>query len=390
MAEALITPDVLIWARERAQFTVDMLSAKLPTKTEKLKAWETGELKPTFKQAQNLAKKLHIPFGYLFLSQPPQEKLPLPDLRTLGNKEPESISPNFRKLLNDIKLKQEWYREYAIENREEPFKYLGSFSVNDKIEEVAHSIQHALNITDKERKKSFKRADYLKLLTQKIEALGILVMRNSIVGSNTHRPLKVDEFRGFAISDKYAPLIFLNSSDANNAKIFTLLHELVHLWIDKSGISSVELDEINNNQTEKFCNGVSAEVLVPKQDFLDLWNEGELLEKNIKVTAEYFKVSTFVTARRAFDSGLIGKVAFFDYYKRESAKFEQFRKYNKKESKGGGNYYDTARTRLGNRFSQAVIVSTLEGKTLYRDAGNLLGINPSNLTNFAKNLKVLK
>ena len=390
MAEALITPDVLVWARERAQFTLDTLSAKLTTKPEKLKAWESGELKPTFKQAQDLAKKLHIPFGYLFLSQPPQEKLPLPDLRTLGDKEPESISPNFRELLNDIKLKQEWYREYAIENDEEPFKYLGSFSADDKIEEVAYSIQHALNITDKERKSSSKRADYLKLLTQKIEALGVLVMRNSIVGSNTHRALKVDEFRGFAISDKYAPLIFLNSSDANSAKIFTLIHELAHLWIDKSGISSVELGEINNNQTEKFCNAVSAEVLVPQKEFLDLWNEVKPLEENIKVTADHFKVSTFVTLRRAFDSGLIDKVTFFEYYKQESEIFEQFRKSNKKESKRGGNYYDTARTRLGNRFSQAVIVSTLEGKTLYRDAGNLLNISPSNLTNFVKNMKVLK
>ena len=390
MAEALITPDLLIWARERADYTIDMLSDKLHTKVEKLKAWENGELKPTFNQAQELAKKLHIPFGYLFLAQPPKEELPLPDLRTLNNQEPEKISPNFRELLNEIKAKQAWYREYAIENEAEPFRYLGEFTVQHSIEEVALSIVHALDISPRERQKCRKRADYLKLLTEKIEALGVLVMRNSIVGSNTHRQLKVEEFRGFVISDKYAPLIFLNSSDANNAKIFTLIHELVHLWIDQSGISSVELTEIHHNQIEQFCNAVSAEVLVPQHEFLNLWSEFEHYEDNIIVTANHFKVSTFVTARRALDSGLMDKETFFNYYRRESERFEQQRKHEKKESKGGGNYYDTARTRLGNRFAEAVIVSTLEGRTLYRDAGELLNVNPSKLTNFAKNMKVIK
>lgn len=389
MAEALITPDVLIWARERADYTIDMLSDKLHTKVEKLKAWENGELKPTFKQAQTLAQKLHIPFGYLFLTQPPQEELPLPDLRTIGDKEPEKISPNFRDLLNDIKQKQEWYRDYAIESGEEPFEYLGKFTAQDGVEVVANSIRNALNVSPKERKRCSKRADYLKLLTRKIEALGVLVMRNSIVGSNTHRTLKVEEFRGFAISDSYAPLIFLNSSDAHNAKIFTLIHELAHLWIDKSGISSVELDEIHTNQTEIFCNAVSAEVLAPQESFLELWQASGDLENNIIVTANHFKVSTIVTARRAFDSGLIDKATFFDYYQQENERFEANRQSVRKERKAGGNYYDTARTRLGNRFSEAVVISTLEGKTLYRDAGELLNVNPSKLTAFAKNLKVI-
>jgi Zn-dependent peptidase ImmA (M78 family)/DNA-binding XRE family transcriptional regulator len=390
MAEALVTPDLLIWARERADYTLDMLSDKLHTKVEKLRAWESGELKPTFKQAQDLAKRLHIPFGYLFLVHPPKEELPLPDLRTLNNQEPEKISPNFRELLNEIKAKQAWYREYAIENEEDPFVYLKKFTTHHSIKEVALSIGHALGVTPREREKCNKRADYLKLLTEKIEALGVLVMRNSIVGSNTHRQLKVEEFRGFVIADKYAPLIFLNSSDANNAKIFTLIHELAHLWIDQSGISSVELEEIHHNQIEQFCNAVSAEVLVPQKEFLNLWSKFEYFEENIVVTANHFKVSNFVIARRALDSGLIEKETFFDYYKRESKHFEQHRKHERATSRGGGNYYDTARTRLGNRFAEAVIISTLEGRTLYRDAGELLNVNPSKLINFAKNMKVIK
>jgi len=390
MAQALITPDVLSWARERAQMSIDTLSAKLPTKAKQIEAWENGELKPTFNQAQKLARVLHVPFGYLFLSAPPNEKLPIPDLRTLKDKEQKSISVEFRDLLNDIKRKQAWYRDYAIESGEETFVYLGKFSPKDSVEKVSASIKKALNISIEDRKKCHDKREYFKLLSDSADALGVLVMRNSIVGANTHRHLSVDEFRGFAISDAYAPLIFINSSDANSAKIFTLVHELAHLWIDESGISSVSLDKIDNAAIENFCNAVSAEVLVPKFEFTTLWNQQEDIYMSIKTTAEYFKVSTFVTARRALNLGFIEKDVFFAFYTEATKKFTSYLREEKKSRKSGGNYYDTARTRLGNQFSRAVVVSVLEGKTLYRDGGTLLNINPSNIINFAKNLKVVK
>lgn len=390
MEQALITPDVLIWARERADYTIDMLSDKLQTKVEKLKAWESGELKPTFKQAQALAQKLHIPFGYLFLRQPPKENLPIPDLRTIKDRGQKSISVDFRDLLNDMKRKQAWYREYAIENGEEAFLYLGKFSLKNSIEEVSNSIKKALNISNEDRKKCRNEKEYLKLLSDSVDELGVLVMRNSIVGANTHRHLSVDEFRGFAISDAYAPLIFINSSDANSAKIFTLVHELAHLWIDESGISAVSLDRIDNADIESFCNAVSAEVLVPKFEFTTLWNEQEDIVANINATANHFKVSTFVTARRALNLGFIEKDAFFAYYTEATKKFKSYLREEKNSRKSGGNYYDTARTRLGSQFSRAVVTSVLEGKTLYRDGGTLLNMNPSNIMKFAKSLKVVQ
>ena len=389
MAQALITPDVLTWARERAQISIDALSNKLSTKAERLEAWERGEAKPTFKQAQTLAQKLHIPFGYLFLSAPPVEKLPIPDLRTIGDSEPDTISPEFRDLINDVKRKQTWYREYAIENGEEPFAYLGAFSLQNSIEEVAKSMKEALSINAMERKKCSTREAYLKLLTEKIEALGVLVMRNSIVGSNTSRPLSVQEFRGFAMAGTYAPLIFLNSSDANSAKIFTLIHELAHLWIDQSGISAVDLHAVENNKVEKFCNAVSAEVLVPTSEFYAQWNSNRDLIDNAISTAQFFKVSTFVTARRAWDLNFITASTFFDYYKQESERFDQQRLKKRSESKGGGSYYANIRVRNGTIFSEAVVVSALEGKLSYRDAAGYLSINSSSLTKFSQEIGIV-
>lgn len=389
MAQALITPDVLTWARERAQINIDALSHKLSTKAERIEAWERGESKPTFKQAQALAQKLHIPFGYLFLSAPPVEKLPIPDLRTIGDNEPDTISPAFRDLLNEVKRKQTWYREYAIKNGEEPFDYLGTFSLYDGIEEVAESIKKALSLKANERKKCSTKEAYLKLLTEKIEAVGVLVMRNSIVGSNTNRPLNVAEFRGFAMSDDYAPLIFLNSSDANSAKIFTLMHELAHLWIDQSGISSVDLHAVENNKIEKFCNAVSAEVLAPTNEFHTIWQQHRDLIDNTIATAQYFKVSTFVTARRAWDLKLITANTFFEFYKQESKRFEQQRQQKRSDSKGGGSYYANIRVRNGTKFSEAVVVSALEGKLPYREAAGFLNINSSSLRKFSQEMGVV-
>lgn len=388
MTQALITPSIIEWAIQRAQISIDVLSEKLHYKPERIEAWIDGRQKPTFKQAQNIAKVLHIPFGYLFLSNPPEESLPLPDLRTIADREPINITPEFRDLLNDVKRKQEWYKEYAIENNEQKFEYLGKFNIDSNVKDVAQSILNALDLNSTIRAKCRTRDDYLKMLTQKIELLGILVMRNSIVGSNTHRPLSVQEFRGFAISDEYAPLIFLNSSDANNAKIFTLAHELAHLWINQSGISVVDLHELSSNDTEKFCNAVAAEILVPEDEFKKIWKAGLLIEDNSSYAADIFKVSNFVTARRALDLGLITRTDFFEYYNLESERFEENRVYTKAHNKGGGSYYSNIQARNGRRFSRAVVVAALEGKVPYREAATLVNIKASNMSEFAKTVGV--
>lgn len=388
MARALITPNMLMWARERAHISIEMLSQKLNTTVERLESWEAGESKPTIKQAQNIAQKLHVPFGYLYLTTPPEEKMPIPDLRTLGDNAPGGISVDFRDLLNDVKRKQSWYREYALENGLEPFEYLGAFTINSDIKEVARSIRSALIINAETRRVNNTKEAYLKVLTERAEALGVLVMRSSVVGSNNTRGLSVEEFRGFALSDEYAPLIFINSTDSNSAKIFTLIHELAHLWINKSGISSIEFEVEEEKDEEAFCNAVSAEVLVPENQFERMWDDDTENDENISLLSIYFRVSVFVIARRAMDLGFVSRSYFFDYYRRASEEFEAVRIHTRENRGSGGQYYANIWTRNGKRFTTAVVSSSLNNSTLFRDAGKLLNMGPNNIKNLARELGV--
>lgn len=266
---AFINPKILTWARQRAGLSEDVLAEKAQVKVEKVIAWEDGTNKPTFNQAQKIAQVTHTPFGYFFLSNPPEEKLSIPDLRTIANRRSQEVSTELLDTIKNIILKQEWYKEYAIYQGKEILPFVGSFNTRSSEEDVSKNIRKILSV---EVPQQGTWEDYYKRLVEGAESAGILIMRSGIVGNNTHRKLSVKEFRGFAISDPIAPLVFINNSDAPTAKLFTLIHELAHIWIGSSGISDLE----NHHDVEKFCNNVAGEFLVPKILFFSLWEKGKI------------------------------------------------------------------------------------------------------------------
>lgn len=384
MTAALISPAVLRWARERARLEPERLAEITHVKPDKLRLWELGETKPTFKQAQDLAKALHIPFGFLFLSNPPEETLPIPDLRTVGDHTTSSLSIDLRDLLADILRKQDWYRDYLLEQGAEPLPFVSRFGLDMRATTIAADLTATLGLAHTDREETKNWEEFLSLLMDKAEVAGVWVMRSGIVGSNTHRILDVQEFRGFAICDDIAPLVFINGRDAKAAQIFTLVHELAHLWIGQSGISDVSLaqpaKEIHH-RTEKLCNAVAAEVLVPQASLRERW-VGESVAQNAAWLANFYRVSSVVIARRALDLGLIEWPAYLAYYQQQAELW-------RREKKGtGGDPYRTIPVRNGRRFTKAVVNSAFARSLLLRDAGRLLGVNPSKIGRLAQEIGV--
>ncbi|MGD1931725.1 MAG: ImmA/IrrE family metallo-endopeptidase [Leptolyngbyaceae cyanobacterium] len=360
-----LQPILLRWARERAGLSVDALAKKMSVKPERVTDWEgNGEL--TFKQAEKLANITYTPFGYLYLPEPPQETLSIPDFRTLRNEEMRQPSSDLLDILDQAQQIQSWFRDELIARGEPPLHFVGSLSQETPIETAAARIREVINFAINRDARTWE--DALKQQTEQIETTGVLVMRNGVVGLNNHRKLSVDEFRGFALNDDYAPLIFINSSDSKGAQMFTLAHELVHIWVGVSGVSNFDKTYADHNDVERFCNQVAAELLVPAAELRQAWAEAASQEDWLKPLTQRFKVSTLVVLRRLNDRELISSSTFQQRYQAEQERFQA----SSSEKTGGGDFYRTQISRFSNQFLTALVESTLEGRTPYRDALRLL------------------
>jgi Zn-dependent peptidase ImmA (M78 family) len=380
--QVALVPRVLKWARERADLRQEELARKVGVKPERVEEWEeTGRL--AFGQAQRLAKATYTPFGQLYLAAPPEDRLPIPDFRTVGDAEMRRPSPNLIDVLDDTLQRQAWFREYLRADREEPLGFVGSLEIATPIAQAADRVRAVVAFDLGARAQARTWEEALTLQIEKIELSGVLVMRSGIVRNNTHRPLAVEEFRGFALADPIAPLIFLNGRDALAAQMFTLAHELVHLFLGATGVSNLDRTYSLDKPEERFCNQVAAELLVPHAELRAIWPEAQGERDRLAWLVQRFKVSSLVMLRRLSDLGLIDQASFDRLYGNEVARFRAAAE----ARSSGGDFYRTQRTRSGRRFARALIASTLEGRTPYREAFRLLGISKSGTFNeFARQL----
>lgn len=360
-----VQPELLAWAKRRSRTETAQLIKRFP----KLEAWEGGEVHPTLKQLENFARATHTPIGFLLLPAPPDEQVPLPDFRTFADARLDQPSADLLDTMHLCEQRQEWYREYARSFKEEPLSFVGSLTLDASVTQAASDMQEQLGFELAER--GFSWTEALRALAERAEDIGVLVMINGVVGSNTHRKLDPKEFRGFAIVDDLAPLVFINGSDTKAAQIFSLAHELAHLWLGESALSNVEVAEIEGNKIERWCNQVAAEFLVPLSSLDDEFNPDAPLTNELERLARSFRVSTLVIVRRIHDAGYLSGA---DYWAAFEAERDRVLNLMSEGSSEGGNFYNTQPVRVSKRFSRAVIVSALEGRTLYRDAMRLLGV----------------
>ena len=374
-----VKPELLRWARERAGIEPEALVRRFP----KYREWEHGEKQPTFKQLEQLAKATHAPIGSFFLSEPLQEPVPIPDLRTVGNRFVGRPSVDLLDTVYLCQQRQEWYREFARMEGEDPLPFVGSATVAGEVEPTASKIRAGLGFDLDERRALRTWTEALRRFGEQADGLGVLVMVNGVVGNNTRRKLDPDEFRGFALADDLAPLVFINGADTKAAQMFTLAHELAHIWLGESALSDLEPVSVPSHKVESWCNRVAAELLVPEDFLRRAYQPSEDLTAELERLARDFKVSTLVVLRRISDIGGLDRDAFALAYRRELDRLRSL------APAGGGNFYPTLRTRVGRRFGQALVTCTLGGRTSFSESFRLLGIKKtSTLRDFGASLEL--
>ncbi len=313
-----------------------------------------------------MADKTHTPVGFFFLPSTPEDKLPVLDFRTIEGEAPVRPSPDLLDTLYACQQRQDWFREYLVGQDADALLTIGSARITDPIPAVAQAIGAAISFDLEARATTATWEEALATMIEGAEDTGILVMRNGVVGNNTHRKLDVKEFRGFALSDSFAPLVFVNAADAKAGQMFTLAHELAHLWVGASGVSNWSLTA--NRPVEQFCNAVAAELLVPISAFLKAWNPNAEGLVEAKRLAKQFKTSSLVILIRAHEAGRITKANFDQLYALSLAEIRE------RPVSTGGDFYRTQNSRLGKRFARAVVSCALEGQMQYREAFQLLGL----------------
>jgi Zn-dependent peptidase ImmA (M78 family)/transcriptional regulator with XRE-family HTH domain len=366
MVRVKVKGELFRWARERAGLSMDDVLARFP----RLEQWESGEMRPTLKQLEAYAKATHAPIGLLFLQEPPQESLPIPDFRTMAGRTIERPSPNLLETLYACQERQDWFRENARTSGSERLAFVGSATLSSPVVDVAAAMRNMLSFDLQRRRECATWTDALRMFIGEADRIGVLVMCSGIVLNNTHRRLDPAEFRGFALSDDLAPLVFINGSDSKAAQLFTLAHELAHLWLGQSALSDTTITAQRQNEIETWCNHVAAELLVPLETLRQQLRAGEPLEDSVTRLTRLFKVSSLVILQRLRAAGRLTWDELRTAYAHEMERIASLSR-----GSGGGDFYLTAAVRYSRRFTRALVESTLEGRTLYRDALRMLGIS---------------
>ena len=379
MIRVEVRPELLRWARERAGFSIAGLTRRFPH----LEAWERGEVRPTLKQVEGFAKATYTPVGFLFLEEPPIERVPIPDFRTVDNVHIARPSPDLLDVIYVCQQRQEWYRDFARSMGEGPLPFVASARQGDDVKTTAARMRDALGFDLEERTQLSTWTEALRRFIEQADALGVLVMCSGVVLNNNRRRLDPDEFRGFAMADRLAPLLFINGADTKAAQMFTLAHELAHVWLGQSALSDADPLSVpdsdgqpiasitgpSGTEIERWCNRVAAELLVPLAAVRQQYDRRAALQDEVQRLARRFKVSTLVVLRRIHDAGGLTREGLWQAYADELERLRAMPRGS------GGDFYLTQAARVSKRFARALVSSTLEGQTNYRDAFRMLGFS---------------
>ena len=375
----MISASVLTWAIERSGKSYDALEDKFP----KIRDWASGEVKPTLRQVEALARATWTPLGFLFLDSPPEMPLPIRHFRTLDDGAPTSTSIELIDTVYAMQTRQSWMRDFLIEEGLESLSFIGTAPNSIDSTNLGMQMRMTLGLSEGWASECPTWTEALRKLRDAMEAVGVIVVINGVVGNSTKRKLSVEEFRGFVLCDEYAPLVFVNGADSKAAQMFTLAHELAHLFFGKSAAFDLRDLQPAEDTTELVCNQAAAEFLVPAEHLRRSWDALNRNPERFQAGARLFKVSQIVIARRALDLALIARDDFFKFYQ-EYMTQEQRKASNKR---AGGDFWANQNLRIGRKFGTAVVSAAREGRLLYSEAYQLTGLFGNAFERFATRLE---
>lgn len=358
------------WALHRAGLTEDSYMNSHPKSD--LRLWLLDEKRPTAKQLEDFAKSVNIPLGYLFLDEIPQEKIPFPVFRGNAGRY-DHFDLNVYDTVSAVEQRQSWLEDYLIENDIDTCQLIGIVTHKTSVQEAVERLRRVLNLEPRWAFSLTTPDAAVSKMTEMMEYAGIFVAFNGVVGNNTHRPIRVSECRGFALVNKIAPYVFVNSQDAKSAQLFTLVHETAHLML---GVSAGHAEALfpADDLDERYCDMVAAEFLVPAAVLREIWNG------NFKHMSRRFKVSELVVARRAHELGLISDAVYREFWQEY-----QNRPIVVKNSSAGGSFYMTSVKRIGHLFALHVRNAVNSRQLSYTQAYRLTGLYGKTYDHFMAN-----
>lgn len=376
-----VSPAVLLWL-------VDLSGREAGEFADKYSNWENwlaGKGGPTFNQAQQLAKAAGVPFGYLLLQRPPALDLPIPDFREGFDADLRQPSSDLLAVVHQSIRRQDWYRDYADYNGLPEVEVVGA-GVRGEPDDVAADMRRRLDFEVEERRGSWN--EVRRHLLRAFEALGGLTVATSMVENNTHRLLSPQEFRGFSLVDRLAPLVFVNTHQTLNGQIFTLGHEFAHVWLGRSGISLEDPKWEPRGEVERWCNAVASEFLVPRKDLSQHYAGVRDLSiiQQLEGLASRYRCGTLVVLQALRRESLR---RFTDFDAVYDAELTRLQKLSEEKASGGGDHYANQPFRIGERFSRAIVSDALSGRTPLIDAIRLTSLKSlSSLDTYASRLGV--
>ena len=368
--KALITPEVLKWAREkRIKLEIDYAAKKLKIDPARLEAWERGTEQPTFAQLKKIAKLYKTHISIFYLSEPPTDFQPLTDYRVL----PEHFAIDEEQIyrLNANIVEAFERRETLIELyellEEPPSDVPLNVDRHDNLRQAAQKITEFLGFNRTQLQHANDPYAALKFWKQTIEAKGILVCQTSV---NTHLSVELETVRGFCIAQRPFPVIVVNPKDSPYGRIFTLIHELVHIALGESVIQNTDFEATplsNLDPIEVFCNQVAAEVLVPEDELLEIVNL-EMFEEELSGTSKFFHVSPEVIMRRLLTLGKISRRDYRTYRSRQLAKYKD----TPARTGGAAPYHNRLLNTAGEYFARTAFTAYYEQKITRAELASVL------------------